>query len=225
MIRQADIFIRGSLLIVLGLVFALGLVVGIEGSYGARLVGAPAAAGAFTAIADLREIVPYAFGYMMAAKVSTGFAAELGTMRIAEEIDALEVMALPPVLYLCSTRLLATWLVLPFVYALAIVVAFVGSFIAVVLQVGQVSAGGYLQLFWKFQSTSDYLFSGIKGLVMGTFVVLVGCFYGYTAHGGPKGVGRATAKAMVVNLIGVHIIGIIGSQIFWGGSPRLPIGG
>jgi len=224
-LRQAGILITGSLVVVLGLVFALGLVVGIEGSYGARLVGAPAAAGAFTAIGDLREIAPYAFGYMMAAKVSTGYVAEIGTMRISDEIDALEVMGLDSLLYLCSTRVLATWIVLPFMYALAIVVCYIGSFIAVVVQVGQVSAGGYLTLFWKFQAPADFMFSGIKGLAMGTFVVLVGCYYGYRVRGGPVEVGRATARAMVTNLIGIHAIGIIGSQIFWGGSPRLPIGG
>jgi phospholipid/cholesterol/gamma-HCH transport system permease protein len=224
-LRQSSILISGSVIIVLGLVFALGLVIGIEASYGARLVGAPSAAGAFTAIGDLREIAPYAFGYMMAAKVSTGFVAELGTMRITEEIDALEVMGMDSLVYLGTTRLLATWLMLPFVYALAMVVAFVGSFISVVIQVGQTSAGGYLELFWKFQNPGDLLFSGIKGMVMATFVVLVGCYYGYTVRGGPVQVGRATAKAMVVNLIGIHIIGILGSQLFWGGAPHLPIGG
>lgn len=224
-LRQAAILNSGSVLIVLGLVLALGLVVGIEGSYGARLVGAPAAAGAFTAIADLREIAPYAFGYMMAAKVSTGFVAELGTMRITEEIDALETMGVDSMAYLCSTRLLASWLLLPFVYGIAILVSFAGSFISVVLQVQQVSAGGYLQLFWKFQSPADYLFSASKGMAMATFVVLVGCYYGYTVRGGPVGVGRATAKAMIVNLVGIHVIGILGSQLFWGGTPRLPIGG
>jgi phospholipid/cholesterol/gamma-HCH transport system permease protein len=224
-LRQASRLTTSSVVIVLGLVFALGLVIGIEGAYGARLVGAPSAAGAFTAIADLREIAPYAFGYMMAAKVSTGYVAEIGTMRISDEIDALEVMGMDSVLFLCSTRILATWLVLPFVYATAIVVSYLGSFIAVVLQVGQVSAGGYLELFWKFQSPADFLFSGIKGMAMGTYVVLVGCYFGYRVRGGPVGVGRATAQAMVVNLVGIHIIGIVGSQIFWGGTGRLPIGG
>jgi phospholipid/cholesterol/gamma-HCH transport system permease protein len=224
-LRQAGILTTGSVVIVLALCFSLGLVVGIEGSYGARLIGAPAAAGAFTAIGDLREITPYAFGYMMAAKVSTGFVAEIGTMRITDEIDALEVMGINPLSYLCSTRLLATWLILPPVYAVAIVVSFLGSFIAVVLQVAQVSGGGYLELFWKFQSPEDYLFSAIKAIAMATFVVLVGCYYGYTVRGGPVEVGRSTARAMVVNLIGVHAIGILGSQLFWGGVPRLPIGG
>jgi phospholipid/cholesterol/gamma-HCH transport system permease protein len=225
MVRQAGILTTGSALIVLALCFALGLVIGIEGSYGARLVGAPSAAGAFTAIGDLREITPYAFGYMMAAKVSTGFVAEIGTMRIAEEIDAMDVMGINSLVYLCTTRLVATWLILLPLYAVVVAISFLCSFIAVVYQVGQVSAGGYLQLFWKFQSPQDYAFSATKAMAMATFVVLVGCYYGYNVRGGPVEVGRATAKAMVVNLIGVHVIGILGSQLFWGGAPRLPIGG
>jgi phospholipid/cholesterol/gamma-HCH transport system permease protein len=224
-LRQATIFATGSVLLVLALVFAFGLVIGIEASYGARLVGAPSAAGLATAIGDLREITPYAFGYMMAAKVSTGYVAEIGTMRISDEIDALDVMGLDSPVYLCSTRLLAVWLILPFLYGIAVLVAYVGSMISVVLQVGQVSMGGYLELFWKFQSPSDLLFSGLKGLAMGTFVVLVGCYFGFKVRGGPVELGRATAKAMIVNLIGVHVIGILGSQLFWGGSPHLPIGG
>jgi phospholipid/cholesterol/gamma-HCH transport system permease protein len=224
-VRQATIFASGSVLLVLALVFAFGLVIGIEASYSARLVGAPAAAGLATAIGDLREITPYAFGYMMAAKVSTGYVAELGTMRISEEIDALDVMGLDSRVYLCSTRLLGVWLVLPFVYGIAVLVAYVGSFVAVVLQVQQVSMGAYLSLFWKLQSPSDFLFSGIKGMLMATFVVLVGCAYGFRVRGGPIEVGEATAKAMVINLLGVSVIGILGSQLFWGAAPRLAIGG
>jgi phospholipid/cholesterol/gamma-HCH transport system permease protein len=224
-VRQAFILARGSVLVVLIFVFSFGLIIGTEAAYAARLVGAPSAAGAFTAIGDLREIIPYSFGYMMAAKVSTGYVAEIGTMRITEEVDALDVLGLDSVVYLASTRVLGTWLILPFVYAIGILVSFIGSFLVVVDQIGQSSAGGYLELFWKFQSTSDYTFSIIKGMVMATFVVLVGCYYGYTVRGGPAEVGRATSKAMVINLIGVHFIGILGSELFWGGTPRLPIGG
>jgi phospholipid/cholesterol/gamma-HCH transport system permease protein len=224
-LRQATLLATGSVFIVLALVFAFGLTIGVQAAYGARLVGAPSAAGAFTSIGDMREIAPYAFGYMMAAKVSTGYVAEIGTMRITDEIDALDVMGLDSVAYLCSTRLLASWLILPLIYGLAMLTSFVGSFISVVLQIGQVSQGGYLQLFWKFQSPSDFLFSGVKGMAMATFVVLVGCYYGYKVRGGPVEVGRATARAMIVNLVGIHVIGILGSQLFWGGAPRLPIGG
>ncbi|HYF26050.1 MAG TPA: ABC transporter permease [Baekduia sp.] len=224
-LHQATVLAVGSVFIVLALVFAFGLTIGIQAAYGARLVGAPSAAGAFTSIGDLREIAPYAFGYMMAAKVSTGYVAEIGTMRISDEIDAMDVMGLDSLLYLCSTRLLATWIILPLVYGIAMLVSFLGSFISVVLQVGQVSMGGYLELFWRFQTPADFLFSGLKGMAMGTFVVLVGCWYGYRVRGGPVEVGTATARAMIVNLVGVHVIGILGSQLFWGGEPRLPIGG
>jgi phospholipid/cholesterol/gamma-HCH transport system permease protein len=224
-LRQASALVTGSFLVVLGLVAAFGLTIGIQAGYAAAQIGAPAAAGGLTALVGLREVIPYAFGYMMAAKVSTGYVAELGTMRISEEIDALDVLGLDSVAYLASTRLLGMWLVLPFMYAISIVVAFAASFFAVVIQLGQVSSGAYLALFWKFQTPTDYLFSGLKAMVMATFVVLVGSYYGYTAWGGPGEVGRATAKAMAVNLVGVHFIGLVGSQLFWGGVPRLPIGG
>jgi phospholipid/cholesterol/gamma-HCH transport system permease protein len=224
-LRQASLLVTGSLPVVLGLVFALGLALGIESVYGSNQIGTPSAAGAFTALGGLRELIPYAFGYMMAAKVSTGYVAELGTMRISDEIDALDVLGIESLPYLASTRLLGMWLVLPFMYAISIVVGFVASYISVVVQLGEVSSGGYLALFWKFQTPTDYLFSGLKGMAMATFVVLVGCYFGYTVRGGPVDVGRATAKAMVVNLIGVHFIGILGSQLFWGGAARVAIGG
>jgi phospholipid/cholesterol/gamma-HCH transport system permease protein len=224
-LRQAGILITGSVLIILGLVFILGLECGIEGAYGSRTVGAPSTAGAFTALCDLREVTPYAFGYMMAAKVGTGFVAEIGSMRISDEIDALEVMGFDSLVYLCGTRLLGMWMVIPFVFVTSIAVGFIGSYIAVVQQVGQVSPGGYLQLFWEFQNPVDMFYSAAKALLMATFVVLVGCYYGYNASGGPVGVGRATAQSMVVNILGIHAIGMLGTQLFWGGNPRAPIGG
>ena len=224
-VRQAGILITGSAIIVLGLVFILGLQCGIEGAYAARTVGATSATGAITALCDLREVIPYAFGYMMAAKVGTGIVAELGSMRISDEIDALEVMGVPPVTYLAATRMLAAWLTLPFIYLAGIGIGYLASYIAVVQQIGEVSAGGYFLIFWMFQNPPDLLFSLIKGMVMATAIVLVGCYYGYTASGGPVGVGTATAKSMVLNIVLVHIIGMMGTLVFWGANPRAPIGG
>jgi len=224
-LRQAGILITGSMLIVLGLVFALGGECGVEGAYGARSVGAGASVGAFTALCDLREVIPYAFGYMMAAKVGTGIVAELGSMRISDEIDALEVMGLDSVTFLGTTRLLGCWLVRPFVYTIAIAVGILASYLSVVVQIGSVSGGGYLQLFWQFQTPLDFVFSLIKGCAMATFIVLVGIYYGYHATGGPVGVGRATAQSMVANIVGIHLIGLLGTQAFWGNNPRSPIGG
>jgi phospholipid/cholesterol/gamma-HCH transport system permease protein len=110
-------------------------------------------------------------------------------------------------------------------YISAIGVAYLASYIAVVQQVGYVSSGGYLLLFWQFQNPGDVLFSLTKGMFMATAVVLVGCYYGYKASGGPVGVGTATAKSMVLNIVLVNLIGMLGSQIFWGANPRAPIGG
>ncbi|MGZ4307118.1 MAG: MlaE family ABC transporter permease, partial [Solirubrobacteraceae bacterium] len=106
-LRQSGILIVSSTLVIWGLVFIIGLECGVEGAYFDRANGTPAYAGVFSAWCDLRELVPYGFGYMMAAKVGTGIVAELGSMRISDEIDALEVMGISGVTFLCSTRLLA----------------------------------------------------------------------------------------------------------------------
>jgi phospholipid/cholesterol/gamma-HCH transport system permease protein len=224
-LRQAGILILGSAIVIWGLAFILGLQCGIEGAYFSRSVGAPSNAGTFAAWCDLREIMPYAFGYMMSAKVGTGLVAEIGAMRISDEIDALEVIGISSITFLCATRLLGAWLVLPAVYVGAVGAGFLASYIAVVQQIGEVSSGGYSVIFWMFQNPPDLLYSLIKGMAMATVIVLVGCYYGYTASGGPVGVGTATAKSMVLNTVMVHLIGMVGTQIFWGSNPRAPIGG
>jgi phospholipid/cholesterol/gamma-HCH transport system permease protein len=224
-LRQAGILILGSALVIWGMVFILGLECGIEGAYFSRSTGAPAYSGVFSAWCDLREMVPYMFGYIMSAKVGTGIVAELGAMRINEEIDALEVMGVRPITFLAATRLLGAWMVLPFIYVAAVGVGFLASYLAVVQQIGEVSSGGYSLIFWMFQNPPDLLFSSIKGMAMATAIIAVGCYYGYTASGGPVGVGQATAKSMILNMVLVHLIGMMGSQIFWGANPRAPIGG
>ena len=224
-LRQSGILILSSTIVIWGLVFIIGLQCGIEGAYFNRSVGAPAYAGVFSAWCDLRELVPYAFGYMMAAKVGTGIVAELGSMRISDEIDALEVMGIDSMTFLCATRLLAAWLVLPFMYIAAVGAGFFASYLAVVQQIGEVSSGGFFLIFWMFQNPPDLLYSVIKGMAMATVIVLVGCYYGYNAGGGPVGVGTATAKSMVLNIVLVHLIGMLGTQLFWGANPRAPIGG
>ena len=224
-LRQSGVLILSSTLVIWGLIFIIGLQCGIEGAYFNRSVGSPAYAGVFAAWCDLRELVPYAFGYMMSAKVGTGIVAELGSMRISDEIDALEVMGISSMTFLCATRLLAAWLVLPFMYLAGIGAGFFASYLAVVQQIGEVSSGGFFLIFWMFQNPPDLLYSVAKGMTMATVIVLVGCYYGYTASGGPVGVGTATAKSMVLNIVLVHLIGMLGTQLFWGANPRAPIGG
>jgi phospholipid/cholesterol/gamma-HCH transport system permease protein len=223
-LRQAGILILGSALIIWAFVFILGLQCGIQGAYFFRAQGVPSYAGLFAAFCDLREALPYAFGYILSAKVGTGIVAEIGAMRISDEIDALEVMGVPPMSFLCATRLLGAWMALPFIYLVGIGIMYAASYLAVVEQVADVSAGGYELIFWMFQDPTDLMFSLIKGMVMATVIVLVGCYYGYTASGGPVGVGTATAKSMVFNIVAVHILGMLGTLVFWGANPRMPIG-
>src|SRR5690242_20437809 len=182
-LRQSGILIVSSTLIIWALMFILGLQCGIEGAYFTQAQGAPAYSGVFAAWCDLRELVPYAFGYMMAAKVGTGIVAELGSMRISDEIDALEVMGIDSVLFLCATRLLASWMVLPFMYMAAVGAGFFASYLAIVQQIGAVSSGGYFLIFWMFQNPGDLGYSVIKAMAMATAIVLVGCYYGYHAGG------------------------------------------
>jgi phospholipid/cholesterol/gamma-HCH transport system permease protein len=225
-LRQSGILIIYSTLVIWALAFLIGLgACGIEAAYFNQSINAPSYSGVYAAWCNLREAVPYVFGYMMAAKVGTGIVAELGAMRISEEIDALEVMGVNSLLFLCATRLLAAWIVLPFMYIGAIGVAYLASYLAIVEQLGYVSSGGFLLVFWQFQNPLDFLYSVIKGMTMATAIVLVACYYGYNASGGPVGVGRATAKSMVLNLVLIHIIGMMGTQIFWGGNARAPVGG
>src|SRR5829696_360792 len=206
-LRQAGLLILSSTLVIWGLIFIIGLQCGIEGAYFNRATGVPAYAG------------------VMAAKVGTGIVAELGSMRISDEIDALEVMGIPSLTFLCATKLLAAWLVLPFMYLAGIGAGFFASYLAVVQQIGEVSSGGYFLIFWMFQNPPDLLYSMIKAMAMATLIVLVGCYYGYNASGGPVGVGTATAKSMVLNIVLVHLVGMLGTQLFWGANPRAPIGG
>src|SRR6266576_4816723 len=137
-LRQAGILILGSALVIWGMVFILGLECGIEGAYFLRAQGAPAYAGVFSAWCDLREMVPYMFGYIMSAKVGTGIVAELGAMRINEEIDALEVMGVKPITFLAGTRLLAAWMVLPFIYMASVGVGYLDPYSAGVQQIGEI---------------------------------------------------------------------------------------
>ena len=152
-LRQSGILIIYSTLVIWSLVFITGLgTCGIEAAYFNESTGTPAYAGVFAAWCNLREAVPIVWGYMLSAKVGTGIVAELGAMRISDEIDALEVMGINSMTFLCATRLLAAWLVLPFMYIAAVGVGYLASYIAIVHQVGYVSKGGYLLIFWQFQN-------------------------------------------------------------------------
>jgi phospholipid/cholesterol/gamma-HCH transport system permease protein len=221
--RQTAILILSSGFIVWLMEFVIGLQCGLEGSYSLRQIGAPGYSGIFAAWCAIREMAPYMWGYILAAKVGCGLVAEIGSMRISEEIDALEVIGVRPMAYVVATRIVAAWIALPFLYVVGLGVMYVAEWLVVVKQLGEVSPGGYNLVFWLYQNPPDFFYSLCKIMAMGTAIVFVGCYYGFKARGGPVGVGMNTAKSMMVNMVLVHVIGMFGTQLFWGLSPNAPI--
>jgi phospholipid/cholesterol/gamma-HCH transport system permease protein len=221
--RQAAILIISSGFIVWLMEFVIGLQCGLEGNYSLKQVGAPVYSGIFAAWCAIREMAPYMWGYILAAKVGCGLVAEIGSMRISEEIDALEVIGVRPMAYVVASRVVGAWIALPFLYVVGLGVMYFAEWLVVVKQLGEVSNGGYLFVFWLFQNPTDFLYSLLKIMAMGTAIVFVGCYYGYKARGGPVGVGWNTAKSMMLNMVLVHVIGMFGTQLFWGLSPNAPI--
>jgi phospholipid/cholesterol/gamma-HCH transport system permease protein len=222
--RQAAVLVLTSGLIIWFMEFVMGVECGLEATYTLKQLGAPLYSGIFSAWCAVREMAPYMWGYILSAKVGCGLVAELGSMRIGEEIDALEVMGVNPKAFLVATRLVAAWIAMPFLYIVGLAMEFLGSWFMVVVQLHFVSQGDYSYIFWLFQNPPDLLFSLLKVMAMGTGIVAVGCYYGFTARDGPVGVGKATAKSMILNLIIVHLVGVTGTQLFWGGAPNAPIG-
>ncbi len=223
MFRQAAILIVSSGFIVWLMEFVIGLQCGLEGNYTLKQIGAPVYSAIFSAWCAVREMAPYMWGYILAAKVGCGLVAEIGSMRISEEIDALEVIGVRPMAYIVATRVVGAWIALPFLYIIGLGIMYFAEWLVVVKQLGEVSNGGYLNLFWLFQNPTDFFYSLLKIMAMGTAIVFVGCYYGYKARGGPVGVGWNTAKSMMLNMVLVHVIGMFGTQLFWGLSPNAPI--
>jgi phospholipid/cholesterol/gamma-HCH transport system permease protein len=221
--RQAGLLILSSGLIIWLMEFVIGSECGLEANYTLKQIGAPLYSGIFNAYCSLREMAPYMWAYIFAAKVGCGLVAEIGSMRISEEIDAMEVMGVKSRSYLVGTRLVAAWIAMPFLYIVGLGIMYVSMYLVTVVELGGVSPGGYSYIFWLYQNPLDSLYSMIKVMSMGTTIVFVGCFYGFTAKGGSVGVGRNTAKSMMLNMVLIHVIGLLGTQLFWGLSPNAPI--
>jgi phospholipid/cholesterol/gamma-HCH transport system permease protein len=215
----------GSTPIALVLTYFTGSECSIEAYYSLSQIGAQSLAGVFNAICDTREITPLFFGFAIGAKVGCGLVAELGTMRVNEEIDALEVMGIPSKIYLVSTRMLACFIVLPFMYILSLGVSYLGSYVVQMVQIpsGSISSGVYSDYFFRFLNLQDLFFSMIKAVVFAFLIVCVAVYYGYNVTGGAVGIGKAVAKTMAVALVVTVVVNALLTQIFWGTNPNLPI--
>lgn len=224
LLRQAALIATGSTLVMLAIAFLAGGSCGLESTALARAFGFDPVAGGFSTWCSLREVVPFVFGYVLAAKVGCGFVAELGAMRTAEEVDALESMGTRSLAFLAGTRALACAAVLPFAYLLSIGAAYAAAYLMSVVRFGDVSPGTWSLFFFSFQDGTDLLYSLVKGAVISVWVVVVALYYGYGVRGGPVEVGDATARSMAVGIVGVTLISTAGTLIFWGANPRIPVG-
>jgi phospholipid/cholesterol/gamma-HCH transport system permease protein len=221
--RQAGILILSSSLIIWSLMMVLGAEGSLQGHYLLRQLGAADYTAIFTSTGEY-SAGPSVFGWIMAAKVGCGLVAELGSMRISEEIDALEVMGFNSLAYLVTTRLLAILLVMPFLLVVGFGLMFLTSHVLSIYFFKSVSAGGYESVFWTFMTQTDLLAAVGSSMLMGVGIIVVGCYYGYTAGGGPVGVGKNTAKSMIINMVIVAVIGVVTQQLFFGNLDRAPIG-
>lgn len=213
--RQVGSLLRSNLLVVLFMMLMLGALLGITGSFLFEGLGLQNFVGAISSVPMLRGVTEIVFGWVLAAKYGCGIVAELGAMRISDEIDAMDVMGVESRPYLASTRAAAALATLPFVYITGLLLFFQASKFFYVNILQTVSAGGQDNALWLFQSPRDLLIATSWATVTGVIVTLVSVFYGYTAKGGPVGVGRATAQSMLVNLVLISTVAVLFAMNFY----------
>ena len=192
--------IGGTVVVVGFLTLATGAVIAVQGYNQLAGIGVEAMTGFISAYVNVRIISPAVAGIGLAATIGAGATAQLGAMRIADEIDALEVMAVRSVAYLVSTRVVAGVVVVIPLYCVAMVCAFLAARFGTTGFYGQ-STGVYDHYFNTFLNSTDLLWSFLTVLLMAVAVMLVHTYYGYTASGGPAGVGEAVGRSVRTSLI------------------------
>jgi phospholipid/cholesterol/gamma-HCH transport system permease protein len=222
-LRQTALIATGSMLVIVWIGFLTGGVCGVTGSAVSRAIGAGIASPIFSAFCTTREVVPFIFGFIVAAKIGGGIVAQLGAMRVSEEVDALEVMGVSSIGYLISTRMLAALLMLPVAYLVCQAAAQGGAWLAAFVRGQDVSQGTWEFAFYTAIDPIDLVYSLIKGIVLSFTVIATALYFGYRVSGGPVEVGEATARSMAVNLMSVTILNMVMTFIFWGFNPNLPV--
>ncbi|GEP35679.1 ABC transporter permease [Nocardioides szechwanensis] len=201
-----------------------GTEVGLEGYNGLEVIGLAPLTGFISGYANTRELAPIVASLGFAARIGCGFTSRIGAMRINEEIDALEAMAIRPIPYLVSTRLIASWIVILPLYLIGLVGTYLATDVMVTTFYGQ-SAGTYDHYFQTFVSPVDVLYSGLKVVVLTTVVTVIHCYHGFTASGGPEGVGRATGRAIRSSIIALTVLDILLTLALWGPDQQVQISG
>jgi phospholipid/cholesterol/gamma-HCH transport system permease protein len=220
----AILFGAGMFFVIFSMSFFTGTQVGLEGYQGLEQIGAEAFVGLVSSWANTREITPLIAGIALAAQVGAGFTAEIGAARISEEIDALEVMAVPSIVYVVTTRVWAALITIIPLYLAALFSSYLATQ-AIVTKFFALSEGFYTHYFKLFLPPADIFYSLLKAIVFAIVVTLIHCYYGYTASGGPAGVGVASGRALRTSIVAVVVLNLVLSLLMWGGGDTVRIAG
>jgi phospholipid/cholesterol/gamma-HCH transport system permease protein len=216
--------IGGTVGVIMVMSFFTGTEVGLQGFAALDQLGVAPLAGFISAFFNTREIAPLVAGLALSATVGCGFTAQLGAMRISEEIDALEVMAVPSLPFLVTTRIIAGFIAVIPLYVIGLLSSYAATYVIVVYYYKQ-SSGTYSHYFHLFLPPGDVVWSFFKVLVFAIVLVLVHRYYGYTASGGPAGVGTAVGRAVRTAIVAITLIDFFLSLAIWGSTTSVRIAG
>ena len=216
--------IAGTVGVIAFLAFFAGTEVGIQGYASLSQLGVAKFTAFISAYFNTREVAPLVSSIALAATVGCGYTARLGAMRISEEIDALEVMGIPSLPFLVTTRMIAAFVAVIPLYIVALCASYLSPRLIVTLIYGQ-SPGTYDHYFLQFLPPVDMLWSFFKLIVLAVAIILIHCYYGYTASGGPAGVGMAVGKAIRTSIVTVVVADFFLSFAIWGSTTTVRITG
>src|SRR3954470_23150397 len=222
--RGALAVVGGTVGVIAFLSFFTGTEVGLQGYAALNQLGAGPFTGFISAYFNTREIAPLVAGIALSATVDAGFTAQLGAMRISEEVDALEVMGVPSLPFLVTTRMIAGFIAVIPLYVVGLLSSYFAARAITTGYYGQ-SSGTYDHYFQQYLPPVDVLWSFGKVLVFAVLIILVHCFYGYYASGGPAGVGVAVGRAVRTAIVAINVVDFFLSLAIWGATTTVRIAG
>jgi phospholipid/cholesterol/gamma-HCH transport system permease protein len=196
--------------------------VAVQGFVSLGHIGVEAFTGFLAAMVNVRIGTPVIGGILLASIIGAGHTAELGAMRINEEIDALEVMGINSISYLASTRLIAGLVAIVPLFAGLVGIAFLSPQLTTTLLYGQ-SNGTYEHYFRTFLRPEDVFWSFVQTVIIAVAVMVTHCYYGYNASGGPVGVGEGVGRSMRFSLVSVQVVVLLGTLAIYGVNPNFAL--
>lgn len=216
--------VGGTVAIVAFMTFFTGTEVGLQGYPALDRLGTAPFTGFLAGYINTREIAPLVAAIGLSVTVGSGFTAQLGAMRISEEIDALEVMGVPSRPFLVATRLIAGLAVVTPLYVLGLLASYLATELITTVFYGQ-SSGTYEHYFRLFLVPYDVLWSFGKVLLFAVLVMMIHCYHGFHASGGPAGVGVAVGRAVRASLVAVNLANILLGLAIWGTATTVRVAG